>query len=234
MGEILVSNRRAASTHSVHFAPVQSPRHFSRFSRQSSPVAISSRVRVEATFHGLHLVCFEHHTGERHIARLERHEGRLQDTVSASPSPNHPSRYYIVTRRFAPDRGINLGRCAPGRRPRGAARCARASARRPCPRGDASFGSHTARDPTDDADHPRSLTPSQKARPTWARDLRAQIYSPPSKPPSIVADRPFPTPHSSSPALTRSSRMTSTTPPPSATSERSSPRRRRSRLQRWS
>ena len=90
MGEILVSNRRAASTHSVHFAPVQSPRHFSRFSRQSSPVAIRSRVRVEATFHGLHLVCFEHHTGERHIARLERHEGRLQDTVSASPSPNRP------------------------------------------------------------------------------------------------------------------------------------------------
>ena len=110
MGEILVSNRRAASTHrGVHFAPVQSPRHFSRFSRQSSPVAISSRVRVEATFHGLHLVCFEHHTGERHIARLERHEGRLQDTVSASPSPNHPSRYYIVTRRFAPDRGDKSG-----------------------------------------------------------------------------------------------------------------------------
>ena len=114
MGEITVSNRRAASTHTVHFAPVQSPRHFSRFSRQSSPVAISSRVRVEATFHGLHLVCFEHHTGERHIARLERHEGRLQDTVSASPSPNHPSRYYIVTRRFAPDRGKIWGDARPG------------------------------------------------------------------------------------------------------------------------
>ena len=232
MGEILVSNSRS----SVHFAPVQSPRHFSRFSRQSSPVAISSRVRVEATFQRLHLVCFEHHTGERHIARLERHEGRLQDTVSASPSPNHPSRYYIVTRRFAPDRGINLGRCAratPPAAPLGA------PARRHVARVPA-LTPASARTPrvtprtTPTTRDPPVLTPSQKAMPTWARDLRAQIYSPPSKPPSIVADRPFPTPHSPSPALTRSSRMTSTTPPPSATSERSSPRRRRSRLQRWS
>ena len=186
---------RAASTQlfSVHFAPVQSPRHFSRFSRQSSPVAIRSRVRVEATFHGLHLVCFEHHTGEGHIARLERHEGRLQDTVSAEPEPFPP---VIYRRRFGElDRGDKSGATRARRRRDGSARRARASARRPNRDDDGDAGSRLALARVNRADPPRSspfLPPRQKARPTWARDLRAQIYSPPSKPPSIVADRPFP------------------------------------------
>ena len=82
---------------------------FQGFPAASPP--IRERARVRAPFHGPHPACFEHHTGERPSARLERHEGRLQDTVSAEPEPFPP---VIHRRRLSWIGGINLGRRAPG------------------------------------------------------------------------------------------------------------------------